>query len=330
GCALVGAVVLALGSAPATAGTKVKLTQPVDSLTFFPIYVGRQRGYFKAEGIDLEVISTSGGGPHLQAVIAGQAQFTASPGTYQINALKQGKRVIGVYNILKRNIIGVVIHKESAARIGVTEKTPFGEKIKRIKGLTLGVTRPGALTFILAEYLVGKAGLDPRKDVRILGVGGGATIVPALRNRKVDAIFISTPHPERAISEGYGMWFVNNAAGEDPDMDEFMMSILMVTPEFAEKNAQMVRKTVRAMKRSVRWILGHSVEDSYRAVKPFFGKKVKAAALMESVRTVKAAVSEDGNLSEKAVRTTMDLMVRAGKIKKPFSRADVFTDRFLN
>jgi len=83
------------------------------------------------------------------------------------------------------------------------------------------------------------------------------------------------------------------------------------------------------MKRSAKYILAHSVEDSYRAVTPFFGKKVKAAALMESVRTVKAAVSEDGNLSEKSVRTTMDIMVKAGKIQKPFSRSEVFTDRFL-
>ncbi|MFQ5913095.1 MAG: ABC transporter substrate-binding protein [Nitrospinota bacterium] len=331
GWVLIGALALVFGwgAGPAAGGAKIKLTQPVDSLTFFPIYVGRHLGYFKKEGIDLKVISTAGGGPHLQAVIAGQAQFTASPGTYQINAMKQGKKVIGVYNILKRNIIGVVIHKDVAARLGVTEKTPFKEKLKKIRGLTLGITRPGALTFILAEYLAGKAGLDPRRDVRILGVGGGATIVPALRNRKVDVIFISTPHPERAISEGYGMWFINNAAGEDPGMDEFMMSILMVTPQYADQNSQMVRKMVRAMKRSVGYILSHSVEDSYRAVSPFFGKKVKAAALLESVRTVKAAVSEDGNLSEKAVRTTMDIMVRAGKIKKPFSRADVFTGRFL-
>ncbi len=45
------------------AQTKIKLTQPVDSLTFFPVYVGRNQGFFKAEGIDLKVIATAGGGP---------------------------------------------------------------------------------------------------------------------------------------------------------------------------------------------------------------------------------------------------------------------------
>lgn len=47
------AILLGLISAnasPALAQTKIKLTQPVDSLTFFPIYVGRELGYFRMRG----------------------------------------------------------------------------------------------------------------------------------------------------------------------------------------------------------------------------------------------------------------------------------------
>lgn len=312
-----------------SAQIKIRLTQPVDSLTFFPVYVGRQLGYFKDEGIEQEVISTAGGGPHLQAVIAGEAQFTASPGNYQLAALESGKKVIGVFNLLKRNIIGEVIHKEVAKKLGITEKTPFEEKIKKIKGLTLGITRPGALTYIMADDLIRRAGYTPNKDVKILAVGGGATIVPALKERKVDIIFISTPHPERAIAEGFGQWFINNAAGEDPTMPEFMMSALMVTPGYAQKNPEIVRKMVRALRRSTDYISSHPLEDSVKAVKPFFGRTVAENALVESVRTVKNALAEDGRMSEIAVKTTVEMMKKGGTIHRDYRLEDVFTDAYL-
>lgn len=314
---------------PASAAQEIVLTQPVDSLSFFPVYVARTLGYFKDEGIDLRVIATAGGGPHIQAVLAGKAQFTASPATYQMNALKEGQKIIGVLNLLNRNIIGVVIHKDVAKQLGITETTPFEEKIKKLKGLTLGMTRPGALTDNMAHQLVKMAGYEPGKDVRILGVGGATTIVPALENRKIDIMLISTPHPERAIGEGFGMWFVNNAKGENPRLREFAMSVLMTTPEYIEKNPEMVRKMVRALKRSLDYIRSHSIEDIVKTVEPFFGARVKPALLRSAVETVKAATALDGTMSEEAVSTTVRLLQEAGKDIPNYTLKDVFTDRFL-
>ncbi len=314
---------------PAFAVEEIILTQPVDSLSFFPVYVARTLGYFMDEGINLRVLSSAGGGPHIQAVLAGKAQFTASPGTYQLNALKEGHKLIGVINLLNRNIIGVVIHREVATRLGITEDTPLEEKIKKLRGLTLGMTRPGALTDNVARQLVRMAGYEPGKDVRILGVGGGATIVPALENRKIDVMFISTPHPERAIGEGFGIWFVNNAKGENPRLREFMMASLMATPDYIEENPEVVRKMVRALKRSLTYIHSHSVDDVVKTVEPFFGDRVKPGLLRSAVETVKAACVVDGFMSEEAVRATVRLLRESGKDIPDYAVKDVFTDRFL-
>ncbi len=320
--------ILAFAS-PAAGGEAIVLTQPVDSLSFFPVYVARTLKYFEDEGIDLRVLSSAGGGPHIQAVLAGRAQFTASPGTYQLNALKSGQTLIGVIDLLHRNVIGAVIHKDVAKKLGITETTPFEEKIKKLKGLTLGVTRPGALTDNVARQLVKMAGYEPGKDVRILGVGGAATIVPALEHRKIDVMFISTPHPERAIGEGFGMWFVNNAKGENPRLREFMMASLMATPEYIQANPEVVRKMVRALKRALEYIHGHSVDEILTTVEPFFGARVTPALLRAAVETVKAATGIDGRMSEEAVAATVRLLREAGKDIPHYTVKDVFTDRFL-
>ena len=151
-------------------------------LSFFPIYVGRIKGFFKEEGLTLDVKATAGGGPHLTAVLAGKAEFTASPGTYQLNALNSGKRAIGFVDLLRRNIIGMVIHKDAAKKAGIKDGMPLMEKVKRAKGLKVGVTRPGALTDVLARNLLGRAMMKVPADVRILAVGGGGTMLPAFKN----------------------------------------------------------------------------------------------------------------------------------------------------
>ncbi len=323
---------LALTGAPPTgAAEKVILTQPVDSLSFFPVYVGRAKGFFEQEGLTLDVKATAGGGPHLTAVFAGQAEFTASPGTYQINALNEGKKVVGVVDLLHRNIIGMIIHKEAAEKAGIKPGMPLMERVKRAKGLTVGVTRPGALTDDLVRNLLGRAGLKVPEDVRILAVGGAGTMLPALRNRKIDIMTISTPHPERILSEGLGMWFVNWAAGEDPAIKDFMMSALMTTPKVIQERPELVKKMARAVLKSIKYINDNSVEQLTKDMEPFFGKQVTPEALRISVETVKAAVNPTGKMSDEAVQTTFKLMKKPGKLKNltGLKRDDVWTDQFL-
>ncbi|MYA95161.1 MAG: ABC transporter substrate-binding protein [Nitrospinae bacterium] len=324
------ALSLTLTSA-APAAEKVILTQPVDSLSFFPIYVGRIKGFFKEEGLELDVKATAGGGPHLTAVLAGKAEFTASPGTYQLNALNSGKRAIGFVDLLRRNIIGMVIHKDAAKKAGIKDGMPLMDKVKRAKGLKVGVTRPGALTDVLARNLLGRAGMKVPADVRILAVGGGGTMLPAFKNRKIDIFTISTPHPERMLSQGLGIWFVNWAAGEDKAIKEFMMTAVMATPKLMKERPKLVKRMARAVMKSQNYIQKTSIDQLTKDMTPFFGKRVTPEALRISVATVKGAVNPTGVMTDEAVQTTFNIMKSGGKLKnlKSVKRSDVWTDDFL-
>jgi len=323
---------LSVGAAvPVLAAEKVILTQPVDSLSFFPIYVGRIKGFFKEEGLELNVKATSGGGPHLTAVLSGKAEFTASPGPYQLNALNRGKRAIGFVDLLRRNIIGMVIHKEAAKKVGIRDGMPLMEKVRRAKGLKVGVTRPGALTDVLARNLIGRAGLKVPQDVRILAVGGGGTMLPAFKNRKIDILTISTPHPERMISEGHGFWFVNWGAGEDPAIKEFMMTAVMTTPKLIKERPGLVKRMARAVMKAHKYIQKTSVDQLTKDMTPFFGKRVSPKTLRVSIQTVKGAVNPSGRQSNDAIQATFRIMKSGGKLKNLVSvkRSDVWNDSFL-
>jgi ABC-type nitrate/sulfonate/bicarbonate transport system substrate-binding protein len=95
--------------------TKVKITQPSESLSYMPIYVGRARDYFKEAGIDLQLVVTRGDGPDVQALMAKEVEFVATPPHHLYTLYLQNRKLLGVCGILGRCGINMVIAKEEAA-----------------------------------------------------------------------------------------------------------------------------------------------------------------------------------------------------------------------
>src|SRR5262245_37623914 len=79
--------------------TKVKITQPSESLSYMPIYVGRARNFFKEAGIDLELVVTRGDGPDVQALMAKEVEFVATPPHHLYTLYLQNRRLLGVCGI---------------------------------------------------------------------------------------------------------------------------------------------------------------------------------------------------------------------------------------
>jgi ABC-type nitrate/sulfonate/bicarbonate transport system substrate-binding protein len=64
--------------ASAQADEAVKVTVPVINTTFAPVFVALEKGYFKAEGLDVELVRIGGSGA-TSALIAGSVDYSGSP-----------------------------------------------------------------------------------------------------------------------------------------------------------------------------------------------------------------------------------------------------------
>src|SRR5215813_2769748 len=104
--------------------TKVKITQPSESVSYMPIYVGRAKEFFKEAGIDLEVVVTRGDGPDVQALMAKEVEFVATPPHHLYTLYLQGRKLIGIAGILGRCSSNLVISREAAVERGVSESSP--------------------------------------------------------------------------------------------------------------------------------------------------------------------------------------------------------------
>src|SRR5262249_59443596 len=90
------------------------------------------------------------------------------------------------YNILGRCIYDLVIRKDTARRLGITPEMPVQERLKRIKGTIIGAGGIGVIPYQVAYFLAKEAGLEPGKNVTLLGVGDGDSALVALRTGHID------------------------------------------------------------------------------------------------------------------------------------------------
>jgi ABC-type nitrate/sulfonate/bicarbonate transport system substrate-binding protein len=316
--------------APADAQTprKVKMTIPVIAHSMTPVFLAQNKNFFAEEKLEVDVTSTNGGGPDIRALIAGDVDFCFTTGDNVVLAQQEGKKLVMVTSGLHRLFINWAMHKETAKAKGISESMPLAEKIKSLKGLTVGVTNPGALTAHLAAFVVRKAGYNPQQDVQIIPIGSGPTWLAALENHKVDVALTAPPVPETAISRGFAIMLINNTKGEDPSIPEFLMEDLIARPDTLAKDADLVRRMVRALTRANRWALQSTPEQVADALKPSM-TTIAPDLLLSGVKSVLPALSNDGRISDRSLQITQDVLEQAGILKKRIPYSEIVSNDFL-
>lgn len=309
---------------------KVTVTQAVTSMAFLQNYVAASQGFFEREGLKVEIVDTGGGGPDVQAVLAGDAAFTINDGAQVLPALNQGKQLTAVMATLDKNVINVTMHADTADRLGVGPDSSYDDKVAALEGLKIGITGPGSLTWQLARYNLVKAGFDPDRDAEVVGLGGGAAVLAGLEQHQVDVIYISVPLGEVGVHRGAGVTLVNNAAGEDPTLPSFMMEGLWTRPQTVDEDPELVTSMVRAMQAANAFIVESASSDVVAAISDTFGN-FDQEVLEVGVSMIGAAVARSDRWTDEAVATTQEVLVANDILDEAsFGLADFFDDRFLD
>lgn len=163
--ALVAALALA---APAGAETlRVAVPQKGNWDTSIVLF-GMKQGFFKDEGLDLDIIYTQGGAPTMQAVISGSVDIGMATG------------LLGVVGAYAKGAPVRVIEAEAtgAPDLFWYAKTASGIKtIADTAGKTIGYSEPGSSTDLVLSALLTQAHMTAAKPVATGGIPGTSTQV---------------------------------------------------------------------------------------------------------------------------------------------------------
>ncbi|SDT58128.1 ABC transporter substrate-binding protein [Bradyrhizobium canariense] len=306
----------------------LRITIPVKALLYYPVFAAKDLGYFSEEGINMDIVVTQGDGPDVDALIAGSVQFAATTPNRLLTAYEQGKSLLGVMTISKRIAINCFMNKEKADALGVTESTPIAEKFQKLKGLTIGGTRPGAFTNLLAADYIKRGGMVPQQDARVIGVGAGPAMLAALENKQIDVGCIASPTPEIAVSRGKSIMFMNNTLGWDKEFEEFLFAVLYVRPDYAKANPETVRKVIRALQKANAYIINTPFDQQLTLLQKEYGE-LDPAILRDALTNTQSAIEPSGKISQRSVEAAEKLFISVGVLSKPIPWDAVTDNSFL-
>ena len=144
---------------------------------YLPISIAESLGYFKDEGLDVEIIDFQGGSRSLQAVVGGSADVVSGAFEHTLSMQARGQAMQAF----------VLQGRAPQCVFAVSNKTmPDFKSMAELKGKKIGVTAPGSSSHAIAIFILRNAGIEP-KDVSFIGVGASAAAVAAMRAGQIDA-----------------------------------------------------------------------------------------------------------------------------------------------
>src|SRR3989475_8161510 len=223
---------MAVALAPAVrAQPSVKLGTAVlgDYALAGPFIVGVEKGFFRAENLNVEFVPFRGGPNLVKAVIGGEILLGAA-----------GSTDILVFREAGMPLKMVATHTEG--NHFTFNVAPDVGNVAELKGKAIGVTSVGATTWVFARMVAKAQGWDPDKDVKIVGLGGLDAQLAALSRKEIHAF----------------VWGDGGAVTQLAGKSKVLMRLDKVTPRWIsqvqyvsedgiKKNNDAIRKATRAI-----------------------------------------------------------------------------------
>ena len=245
--ALVSTTGLAAHAQGATKLTPIKVSTSIPTVTQGATFLLKPLKLDAKHGLDVDLIQMGGNSSlMIDAVVSGNAVF-GLPGVITVlQAIRAGADLM-VLGSFSNNQIAAVISKTAMAKTGLTEKSPVPDKIKAMKGMTIGTNPQGATYTQMFEGYLKKYGLDPTKDVRMAYISDTMALVSGIDQGRYDAIVSASSIVEQAVSLGSAnMWFAGGT-GEIPGSETEMVAVVVARRETVEKQPDLVKAFLASM-----------------------------------------------------------------------------------
>jgi NitT/TauT family transport system substrate-binding protein len=305
------AAVLAPTNATAQSGLKkVRMGIAATSVGFLPIYTAQHRGFYREEGIDLEIILMSLAAAN-NAFFKGEIDYSAGLTGLALAAARNYPAKILIFTIAKP-LQSFMSRKEI--------KEPRDLKGKKVAG-----SSPGGSATILAYQALRHFGLEPGKDVQVLPMGGsGAGRLAVLEQGVVDASLLSVPENIIALHKGYNELIFLGDVVSFPQ-NGFGTSVTRIQQQPDE-----VYKMVRATLRGLMYVMDDATRDQAREIMMKQWRVSDAQLAAEMLGYLKRSWAKDAVISNQAVQYFIDLTRESSNVSQPIQAAQVVDFSFLD
>ena len=236
---------------------KIKVAEVAHSVFYAPQYVAHGLGYFEEEGLDVEIILTSGADNVMAAVLSGDVQIGFS-GT---------EATIYVYNGGEKDYVMTfagLTQKDGSFLVSRKKYDNFS--LSDLKGQNVLGGRVGGMPEMTFEWALKQNGIDPVKDVNI----DTSVAFPAMEGAFIggngDFVTLFEPNATSVEKHGYGyvVAYVGELGGNVP------YTAYNAKKSYIEDNPDVIEKFTKAIQKGLNYVYSHDSRDIAKIMLDYF------------------------------------------------------------
>lgn len=281
---------------------RIVITYPSRSIASVDLYIAQERGFFRREGLQAELVQVRGN-IGVTALLSGDAHAINNVGTL-IRAMERSDLPTKVVSqSLKKNLFWLVTRPEI-------------KSVRELKGRIFGTTTLGGSQHLAAVRFLQRAGLDPDKDITVV-IGGD---VPAqLQSLLSGAIHLAALSPPTVIlaRDKFKLRIHGSTLEDVPNLQNG----LGVSERLLRERRDLVKRILRARSQAHRYFWENE-RGTAEVLSKFLNVDLPVA--LESYRLARPAFTSNGLATDKEVEEFLRADAEVLKLREPAPAAKIF------
>jgi NitT/TauT family transport system substrate-binding protein len=217
-----------------------------NNLQYISFWTALGAGYFKAEGLDIEIVVPDA--PNMSGMILMQGRVDIAllqPPVY-LGLIAEQHPFVLFASLLANDPINLIVRSDVAAKLKIDPQAPLADRLRALKGMKIGVAPepPRRMRMLFAE-----AGMNADQDLQIV-IRRAEDQIEALTSGVVDALYTHSPSLEDALVRLGAVLVVNQSRGEVTSLRDGQIHSLGATKAYVAGHPEVIRKVTRAIGRA--------------------------------------------------------------------------------
>jgi sulfonate transport system substrate-binding protein len=272
----------------------------IDKVIYLPAKLTEQLGYFKAEGLDVQLLTEPSGATAENVLISGDVQGVVGFYDHTIDLQTKGKCITSVVQFA--DVPGEVEMVAAGKAGAIRGPADF-------RGKKLGVTSPGSSTDFLTQYLATKGGLRSG-DYTTVKAGAGQTFIASITNGGIDAGMTTDPTAAQLLSTGKGKIILDMRTEQGTRAalgGLYPASSLYMDCAWVSAHPEAVQKLANALVKTLRWIKAHQPAEIAAKMPPEYAAG-NAQLYVKAVTDSIGMFNGDGLMKQEGARNVLEVL----------------------
>ncbi|WP_043934034.1 ABC transporter substrate-binding protein [Bacillus sp. EB01] len=236
---------------------KVRVAEVTHSLFYTPQYVALAQGFFKDEGLDVQVTTTPGGDKTMTALLSNGADIALVGSETSIYVQAQGS---------SDPVINFAQLTQTDGTFLVAREKIDNFSWDMLKDTTFLGQRKGGMPQMAGEFVLKKHGIDPHKDLTLIQNIDFANIATAFASGTGD--FVQLFEPTASIFEKEGKGHVIASFGTESGHIPY--TTFMAKESYMKENAKTIESFTKAIYKAQQWVQDTDSKEIAKAIQPYF------------------------------------------------------------